>query len=74
MNILYEYILSFLRAHQSLTKNLPLAVHEAHASRLNPFLPTVAFNICCQQMLELSCENATVGTNGLTAVQSSKRA
>ena len=31
----------------------------------NPFVPTVPTCAVRQQMLELSCENATVGTNGL---------
>ena len=50
-------------------------VNKYDDNNLNPFVPTVpTFAVretqsLGQQMLELSCENATVGTNGLSCHQ-----
>ena len=50
----------------------PPSLRGLHAYSFNPFVPTVAFNICCWNQLKNQTQslgqqmlNATVGTNGL---------
>jgi len=63
--------------------NIGLHVENVYfvVTSINPFVPTVAFSQLSfphyaerqslgQQMLELGCENATVGKNGLIAIVS----